>query len=133
MRARTTIAPRVPSAAMRALVQRVERAAVRVDGAEVSAIGPGLLVLLGVTHDDGPAQADTVKVISSVRGRTLIQITLHEGRNRIVRRMFDAVGHPVKRLTRTAIGPVRRGNLHTGELRELDQKELGQLLDLVDL
>ena len=43
---------------MRALVQRVSRAAVRVDGREVSAIGPGLLVLLGVTHDDGPEQAD---------------------------------------------------------------------------
>jgi D-tyrosyl-tRNA(Tyr) deacylase len=43
---------------MRALVQRVERAAVRVEGAEVAAIGPGLLVLLGVTHDDGEAQAD---------------------------------------------------------------------------
>ena len=43
---------------MRALVQRVERAAVRVEGAEVAAIGPGLLVLLGVTHEDGEAQAD---------------------------------------------------------------------------
>ena len=43
---------------MRALVQRVARAAVRVEGAEVAAIGPGLLVLLGVTHDDTEAQAD---------------------------------------------------------------------------
>ena len=43
---------------MRALVQRVERAAVRVGGAEVASIGPGLLVLLGITHDDGEAQAD---------------------------------------------------------------------------
>lgn len=43
---------------MRALVQRVSRAAVRVDDREVAAIGAGLLVLLGVTHDDGPAQAD---------------------------------------------------------------------------
>jgi D-tyrosyl-tRNA(Tyr) deacylase len=43
---------------VRALVQRVSRAAVRVDGAEVSAIGPGLLVLLGVTHDDTDADAD---------------------------------------------------------------------------
>jgi D-tyrosyl-tRNA(Tyr) deacylase len=43
---------------MRALVQRVSRAAVRVEGAEVAAIGPGLLVLLGVTHDDTEAQAD---------------------------------------------------------------------------
>src|SRR3954451_2786508 len=90
-------------------------------------------LLDGVELDDGPAQADTVKIVSTVPGRTLVQITLHEGRNRIVRRMFDAVGHPVKRLTRTAIGPVRRGNLHTGQLRDLDTKELGQLLDLVDL
>nr|WP_238161760.1 pseudouridine synthase [Kribbella antibiotica] len=98
-------------------------------------VKPGTLrrLLDGVHLDDGPAQADTVKEMSAIRGRTLIQITLHEGRNRIVRRMFDAIGHPVKRLTRTAIGPVRRGNLHTGELRELDSKELGQLLDIVGL
>lgn len=43
---------------MRALVQRVSRAAVRVDGREVAAIRAGLLVLLGITHDDGPAQVD---------------------------------------------------------------------------
>jgi len=43
---------------MRALVQRVSRASVRVEGAEISSIGPGLLVLLGITHDDDPAQAD---------------------------------------------------------------------------
>lgn len=43
---------------MRALVQRVSRASVRVEGAEISSIGPGLLVLLGITHDDVPAQAD---------------------------------------------------------------------------
>jgi D-aminoacyl-tRNA deacylase len=43
---------------MRALVQRVSRASVEVGGARIAAIGPGLLVLLGVTHDDGPAQAD---------------------------------------------------------------------------
>jgi D-tyrosyl-tRNA(Tyr) deacylase len=43
---------------VRALVQRVSRAAVRVDGEPLAAIGPGLLVLLGVTHDDGPDHAD---------------------------------------------------------------------------
>lgn len=43
---------------MRALVQRVNCAGVRVDGVEVSSIGPGLLVLLGITHHDSPAQAD---------------------------------------------------------------------------
>jgi 23S rRNA pseudouridine2605 synthase len=96
---------------------------------------PGTIkrLLDGVDLDDGRAHADTVKVVSKAPGRTLVEMSLHEGRNRIVRRMFDAVGHPVRRLTRTAIGPVRRGNLRTGELRELDPKELGQLLDLVGL
>ena len=61
---------------MRALVQRVARAAVRVEGAEVAAIGPGLLVLLGVTHDDGPEQADrladklrALRVFADAEGR----------------------------------------------------------------
>ncbi len=45
---------------MRALVQRVSRAAVRVDGSEVASIGPGLLVLLGITHDDRPEDADAL-------------------------------------------------------------------------
>jgi len=45
---------------VRALVQRVVSASVEVDGEQVAAIGPGLLVLLGVTHDDGPAEADRI-------------------------------------------------------------------------
>ncbi len=61
----------------------------------------------------------------------MVRITLHEGRNRIVRRMLDSVGHPVRRLSRTAIGPVRLGDLGQGELRDLTQGELGKLLDLV--
>ena len=62
--------------------------------------------------------------------RSIVQVVLHEGRNRIVRRMFEAVGHPVRRLSRTAIGPVRLGQLKSGELRELTRDELGALLDL---
>lgn len=61
---------------MRALVQRVKSAGVRVDGHEVARIGAGLLVLLGVTHDDGPAQADrlaqkvlTLRVFDDEQGR----------------------------------------------------------------
>ena len=53
-----------------------------------------------------------------------------EGRNRIVRRTMEAVGHPVRRLSRTGIGPVRLGNLKVGEFRELTRDELGALLDL---
>ena len=85
----------------------------------------------GVTLDDGPVKPDKVKLISRGQDRTLLQVSLHEGRNRIVRRMMDAVGHPVDRLARTAIGPVRLGNLPVGETRELSRDELGALLDMI--
>lgn len=87
----------------------------------------------GVTLTDGPASADQVKLVSRVEARSMVEITLHEGRNRIVRRMFDAIGHPVRRLSRIQIGPVRLGRLKVGESRELTRKELGELLDLVEL
>lgn len=87
----------------------------------------------GVTLDDGPVKPDKVKLVSRSQNRTLLEITLHEGRNRIVRRMLDAVGHPVDRLARTAIGPIRLGNLPVGESRELTREELGALLDLVQM
>lgn len=87
----------------------------------------------GVQLDDGPVRPDQLKLIQREPARTLIQVELHEGRNRIVRRMFDAVGHPVRELSRTAIGPVALGRLKVGELRELTREELGALLDLVGL
>lgn len=87
----------------------------------------------GVELEDGPAAVDDFRVVQTLPNRTLVELVLHQGRNRIVRRMMDAVGHPVRRLARTAIGPIRVGNLRQGELRELDDKELGALLDAVDL
>ena len=65
--------------------------------------------------------------------RSLVRVTLHEGRNRIVRRMFEEVGHPVRELSRIAIGPVRLGDLKPGAMRDLTRDELGALLDLVKL
>lgn len=85
----------------------------------------------GVTLEDGPVKPDKVKLISRSQNKTLLEITLHEGRNRIVRRMMEAVGHPVDRLARTRIGPIRLGVLPVGETRELSRDELGALLDLV--
>ena len=61
--------------------------------------------------------------------RSIVELVIHEGRNRIVRRLLDQVGHPVRRLTRTAIGPVQLRGLQAGELRELTLDELGALLD----
>jgi 23S rRNA pseudouridine2605 synthase len=69
----------------------------------------------------------------SAEAGTILELVIHEGRNRIVRRLLDAVGHPVRQLTRTAIGPVRLGSLGVGQLRELTRDELGALLDAAHL
>jgi 23S rRNA pseudouridine2605 synthase len=84
----------------------------------------------GITLEDGPVHPTSVKIVSTTGERTLLKITLHEGRNRIVRRTMEAVGHPVRRLSRIGIGPVRLGNLKVGEYRELTREEVGGLLDL---
>jgi len=87
----------------------------------------------GVTLEDGPVRPDKVTVTSRGAEKSLVEVTLHEGRNHVVRRMFDAVGHPVRRLSRTRIGPVRLGQLAQGASRELTSAELGALLDAVKL
>ncbi|WP_298132305.1 pseudouridine synthase [Micropruina sp.] len=87
----------------------------------------------GIKLDDGPVRADEVKLIQRGGTRSIVQVVLHEGRNRIVRRMFDAVNHPVRRLTRIAVGPVKLGRLKVGELRDLTSEELGALMDLAGL
>jgi 23S rRNA pseudouridine2605 synthase len=84
----------------------------------------------GITLEDGPVRPTSVKIVSTAGDKTLIKITLREGRNRIVRRTMEAVGHPVRRLSRIGIGPVQLGNLKVGEYRELTREELGGLLDL---
>jgi 23S rRNA pseudouridine2605 synthase len=87
----------------------------------------------GIELDDGPVAADSVSIDQAEADRSMLTVTLHEGRNRIVRRMFDAVGHPVRRLTRTSVGPVRLAGLRSGQMRELTRTELGPLLDSADL
>ena len=90
----------------------------------------------GVTLEDGPVEVSRVKLVGGrekLAGRSIVELVIHEGRNRIVRRLLDEVGHPVRRLTRTAFGPVRLTGLKTGELRELTSAELGELLDVAKL
>ncbi len=87
----------------------------------------------GIRLDDGPVKPDLLKVVQAGPERSLVRVTLHEGRNRIVRRMFEEVGHPVRELSRIAIGPVRLGDLKPGAMRDLTRDELGALLDLVKL
>ena len=95
-------------------------------------------LLKGVTLEDGRIAADAIKVVDArtftgKSSKSLLQITLHSGRNRVVRRMLESVGHPVDKLSRIAIGPVRLGRLSSGSLRDLTPEELGSLLDLVKL
>jgi 23S rRNA pseudouridine2605 synthase len=98
-------------------------------------VGPAVLRRLrdGVQLDDGPIAVDATRLLSTNRGRSIVELVIHEGRNRIVRRLLDHVGHPVRRLSRTAIGPVRLGDLRSGTTRELTGDELGVLLDAVGL
>jgi 23S rRNA pseudouridine2605 synthase len=99
------------------------------------AVRPGTVrrVLDGVTLDDGPVKPDGFRVVDSAAGKSMVEVVLHEGRNRIVRRLLAHVGHPVLRLSRVAIGPIQIGDLRSGAVRELTPDELGDLLDRLDL
>jgi 23S rRNA pseudouridine2605 synthase len=93
----------------------------------------GRELLKGVELDDGIAKMDAVHVLQQIDGFAMLEVVLHEGRNRIVRRMFDAVGHPVTRLVRTRIGPIPLGDLKPGRTRVLGRTELGTLMGAVEL
>jgi 23S rRNA pseudouridine2605 synthase len=86
----------------------------------------------GIELDDGPIAADKARLMSSSAGGggSLVELTLHSGRNRIVRRMMDAVGHPVVELVRRQFGPLHLGTLPAGRARELTKVERGALLTL---
>ncbi|WP_280439501.1 pseudouridine synthase [Nocardia cyriacigeorgica] len=87
----------------------------------------------GVELEDGPAKVDRFQVLDIGEGRSLVKIVLHEGRKHIVRRLLDAVGHPVTRLVRTDIGPVALGDQRPGTLRVLGRDEIGKLYEAVSL
>jgi 23S rRNA pseudouridine2605 synthase len=102
--------------------------------AEVSGpVRPGLRKRLmeGVELDDGPVAVDAFRVVDQVGGRTLVEVVLHEGRKHIVRRLLTEVGHPVTRLVRTAIGPIKIGDLKSGRTRRLGRAEVAALFAAV--
>lgn len=82
----------------------------------------------GVELDDGPtAPAKAALAGSQPEGPSQLRLVIHEGRNRQVRRMCEAVGHPVRRLVRTRIGPISDTRLKPGEWRELTRQEVRDL------
>ena len=72
-------------------------------------------------------------MVDTVPGKSLVRVTLHEGRKRIVRRLLAEVGYPVQELVRTDIGTVSLGEQRPGSIRVLSRKEVGELYKAVGL
>jgi len=87
----------------------------------------------GIELDDGPVHVDDFAVVDTLPGKTLVRVTLHEGRKHIVRRLLAQVGFPVQELVRTDIGAVTLGDQRPGSIRVLTQKEIGELYKAVGL
>ncbi|PKW15688.1 pseudouridine synthase [Saccharopolyspora spinosa] len=87
----------------------------------------------GVELEDGLVKVDRFKLVDMNQNRSLVEIVLHEGRNRIVRRLLKHVGYPVQRLVRTRIGDVRLTNERPGAIRPLNRQEIGSLYRAVGL
>ena len=93
----------------------------------------GRRLTAGIELEDGMASADKFRVVERAGSRALVEITLHEGRKHIVRRLLEATGHPVSRLVRTQVGPVSLGKLKPGTSRALTTAEVGALYAAVGL
>ena len=87
----------------------------------------------GIELDDGPVAVDGFTLKDTHAGQSVVEIVLHEGRKRIVRRLLAEVGLPVSRLTRTAIGPIELARMRSGSIRRLTRTEVGALHELVGL
>jgi 23S rRNA pseudouridine2605 synthase len=87
----------------------------------------------GVDLEDGLARVDHFRLLDSVGRNALVEITIHEGRNRIVRRIMDAVGLPVRGLVRTKFGPISLGDQKPERMRPLNKEEVGAVYKAVGL
>ncbi|HEX2404306.1 MAG TPA: pseudouridine synthase [Acidimicrobiia bacterium] len=82
----------------------------------------------GIELEDGPARALSAQVVGRQGAQTMVELTMGEGRNREVRRMFEALGYEVASLVRTAIGPITDRSLGPGQSRRLSAAEIRDLL-----
>lgn len=90
-------------------------------------------LLQGVELDDGPIKVDAFKVKEAFGDITTVEITVHEGRNRLVRRLMDEVGFPVRELVRTSFGPISLERLQPGVTRRVKGDDLTALYKCVGL
>lgn len=93
----------------------------------------GRTLRAGVELDDGPVKVDKFRLLDANDRLALVELAVHEGRKRVVRRLLDHVGHPVQRLVRTSVGNVRLTNERPGAIRPLDNKEVAGLYRSVGL
>ncbi len=89
-------------------------------------------LVAGIELEDGPIRADKARLLSASGNHSLVEIELHSGKNRIVRRMFESIGFPVVALVRRQFGPLHLGHLNQGHMRQLSKIELGALLKAAD-
>ncbi|KOG54284.1 pseudouridine synthase [Streptomyces griseoflavus] len=87
----------------------------------------------GIQLEDGYARADHFRVVQQTGKNYLVEVTLHEGRKHIVRRMLAEAGFPVEKLVRTSFGPISLGDQKSGWLRRMTNTEVGMLMREVDL
>jgi 23S rRNA pseudouridine2605 synthase len=87
----------------------------------------------GVELDDGVVAVDSFRVVGRTGSRVMVEVVLHEGRKHVVRRLLAAGGHPVERLVRTRVGPIRLGDLRPGRSRTLSPAEVARLYQEVGL
>ncbi|UQA96255.1 pseudouridine synthase [Streptomyces halobius] len=87
----------------------------------------------GIELEDGYARADHFRIVENTGKNYLVEVTLHEGRKHIVRRMLAEAGFPVDRLVRTSFGPIALGDQKSGWLRRMTNTEVGMLMREVEL
>lgn len=94
-------------------------------------VSPGLGKKLhrGITLEDGPIKVDSFKIKELRPRSSLVELVIHSGRNRIVRRLMAEVGHPVSRLVRTRIGAIGLDNLRPGAMRPITGPALAKLME----
>ena len=93
----------------------------------------GAILKAGIDLEDGFVKVDDFKLVDSTPGKSVVELTLHSGRNRVVRRLLAEIGHPVERLVRLKFGPIVLDEQKQGKIRPLRSDEVGALFEAVGL
>lgn len=93
----------------------------------------GKTLRAGIELEDGTVAVDSFKLVDSAPGKAIVELVLHEGRTHVVRRLLEAVGHPVLTLTRVQVGPVILGETKPGRMRALNSREVEELYAAAEL